>query len=305
MNRLTRMGQHFRKWATRRNITAYRVYDCDLPNYPFIAEIYNDFLSLSEKINLNIATRKDYPVWREEVIAIFSQVLGIKPEHTFVRVREKQSGQRQYEKIDSKEVTTIVQENNFRFEVNLSDRLDTGLFLDHRLTRALVSDAAVGKHFLNLFCYTGAFTVYAAKKGAHCISVDTSDVYLNWLNRNLKLNQIDVQKNQNVEDDARSFLKNYSGEKFDVIFCDPPVFSRGKKLERDFDVVRDYPELIEDCLKCLNSNGILFFSTNFKKFSFRLEREDLIVKDISLQTIPDDFRNKRIHHCYRIMKKNE
>ena len=296
------MGRHFKKWANRRNITAYRVYDCDLPNYPFIAEIYNGYLSLSEKINSSIVERKDYSTWRAEVIAIFSETLGIKPEHTFVRVRERQSGQRQYEKFDSKNITAVVEENNYRFEVNLSDRLDTGLFLDHRLTRAMVAEAAASKRFLNLFCYTGAFTVYALAKGASCTSVDTSDVYLKWLDRNIKLNQFDLKKNQNIEDDARHFLKHYRGEKFDVIFCDPPVFSRGKKLERDFDVVRDYPELIDDCLTHLAPNGILFFSTNFKKFSLRLDRKDIIVKDISLQTIPEDFRNKRIHHCYQIIK---
>lgn len=311
INRLTRMAKHWKKWARRRNTNVYRIYDRDIPEYPFAIDIYGEHLVVSEYLNDSVMARKNYEEWRGEVLSVVRESLGFSEEFVHIRQRERQK-EGQYEKSSHENVFVIVEESGLKFKVNVSSYLDTGLFADHRQTRSMIRDMVSGRRFLNLFCYTGSFTVYAAAGDAReTVSVDTSAVYLDWLKENLQLNDLDDSQHEVVRDDARAFLAHYRGEKFDVIFIDPPVFSRGKKQERDFDVMRDHGELIDAALAHLAPGGTLFFSTNKRKFRLQWAPENsslarakstFSVKDISLQTIPDDFRNKQIHVCYQIDK---
>ena len=294
------MHKHFSKWARRRDIHAYRVYDRDLPTYPFAIDIYEDRRCVSEYLNDSVTARKNYEQWRTQVMNTVGETLGFGSDKIYTRTRQKQRGSAQYEKISDRSEFFEVREGGLKFLVNLSDYLDTGLFLDHRPTRSIIREESAGKHFLNLFCYTGAFTVYAASgNAASSVSVDTSAVYLEWLNNNMQLNGLQSERHSSVQADAREYIHSYRGKPFDLIFCDPPVFSTGKKLARDFDVLRDHPDLIENCLKILSPGGTLYFSTNFRKFRIQWEGK---VEDISQKTIPDDFRNKQIHVCYKIKK---
>ncbi|MDH4262905.1 MAG: class I SAM-dependent methyltransferase [Spirochaetia bacterium] len=303
-NRLIKMHKHFSKWARRRDIYAYRVYDRDLPDYPFAVDIYEDRLCISEYVNDSVTSRKNYVQWRDQVISTIGKALGFMPDKIYTRTRQRQKGNAQYDKISQRSELFEVREGGLKFLVNLSDYLDTGLFLDHRPTRSIIREEAIYKNFLNLFCYTGAFTVYAAAgKAQSTVSVDTSAVYLDWLQINLEINGLLSGQHKTVQADAREYVNSYSGKPFDLIFCDPPVFSTGKKLARDFDVLRDHPELIDSCLKILSPGGTLYFSTNFRKFRIQWQGK---YEDISLKSIPDDFRhgtgNKQIHVCYRIKK---
>jgi len=299
-NRLVKMHKHFGKWARRRDIHAWRVYDRDLPDYPFAVDIYEDRLCVSEYLNDSVTSRKNYDSWRIQVMSAIGEALGFSTDKIYSRVRQRQKGNTQYEKISTSSDFFEVREGGLKFLVNLGDYLDTGLFLDHRPTRSMIREESAGKHFLNLFCYTGAFTVYAASGGASSsVSVDTSGVYLDWLEKNMDLNGFTSPVHVTEKADAREFLNSYEGKPFDLVFCDPPVFSTGKKLARDFDVLRDHPALVESCLKVLSPGGVLYFSTNYRKFRLQWPGK---FEDISQQTIPEDFRNRQIHVCYRIKK---
>lgn len=305
VNRLKRMGKHFRKWARRRDIHAYRIYDRDLPQFPFAVDIYEDCLSINEFVNDTVTSRNNYEEWRSEVIKTFRETLDFPEEKVFIRKRERQKGEKQYSRNDYTNRMMEVREGGLKFLVNLNDYLDTGLFLDHRPLRGMVREEAKGKRFLNLFCYTGSFTVYAAAGGASSsVSVDTSANYLDWLENNLRLNDLSGPQHETARMDSREFLESYKGPGFDLVVCDPPVFSTGKKLKRDFDVLRDHPELIDACLGVMNPGGKLYFSTNFRKFKIRWTATGLQgdAKEITAKTIPDDFRNKKIHTCYEIVK---
>lgn len=196
------------------------------------------------------------------------------------------------------------------FEVNLSDYLDTGLFLDHRQTRALVRAEAEGRRMLNLFCYTGSFSVYAAAGGApETVSVDLSNTYLEWTRTNLSRNGFkDAGRHRVVRDEARAFLTHRAarGEpKFDLVVVDPPTFSRSAKSEMPWDVQGDHVELLELVARNLAPGGVVYFSTNFRRF--RLDEEPLAklyaIREITARTIPEDFRNERIHRCWRLVGK--
>jgi len=299
-NRLIKMKAHMGKWARRREIYAYRVYDRDIPQYPYTIDFYEDHLYVCEYYTEAIASKKNYSDWQKETINYISEILGVSQSKMHVKIREKQKGGSQYEKFGQQHNFLEIRENGLKFLVNLDDYLDTGLFLDHRSTRSLIGNQIDGKRFLNLFSYTGSFSVYAARGGAsEIVSVDTSVPYLEWLRENLKANNLDNSLHREICMDVREFLQNYNEKSFDVIYCDPPVFSKGKKLIRDFDVLRDHPDLIDNCLKLLNKGGILYFSTNFRKFKIQWKGNFL---DISRETIPDDFKDKKIHVCYKIVK---
>jgi 23S rRNA (cytosine1962-C5)-methyltransferase len=299
-NRLIKMHKHFSKWARRRDIYAYRIYDRDLPTYPFAVDIYENRLCVSEYLNETVTSRKNYDQWRNRVMLTIGETLGFESSKIYSRVRQKQKGNTQYEKTADAAEFFEIREGGLKFLVNLGDYLDTGLFLDHRPTRSMIREEAAGKNFLNLFCYTGAFTVYSVAGNAQfSTSVDTSAVYLDWFKKNMELNSLSSDRHISVQADAREFVDSYEGKPFDLIFCDPPVFSTGKKLSRDFDVLRDHPELIENCMKILSPGGMMYFSTNFRKFRIQWQGAS---QDISQKTIPEDFRNKQIHVCYRIQK---
>ena len=301
-NRLSRMKKHLGKWARRRGITCYRLYEKDIPEYPFIADLYEDHMILTEMASEAMSQRADYAQFKVQVTDLFRSTWQIQPEKMHFKTRVKRSKGEQYEKLADGD-GIIVNEAGLRFRLYPDNWLDTGLFLDHRNLRSVVRESAAGKNVLNLFCYTGSFSVYAAAGGAALVhSVDLSARYLGIVVENLQLNQLTGIPHEQYRLDAREFLVEAPPAFYDIIICDAPVFSKSRKQERDFDVLRDSPQLVRDSLKALKPGGVLYFSTNFRKFSLRFDTkaEKAVVKNISAQTIPEDFRNKWIHTCYEI-----
>jgi 23S rRNA (cytosine1962-C5)-methyltransferase len=231
-------------------------------------------------------------------------VLGLPETAISLKHRERQKGLQQYEKTGSNGEDFITQENGLKFIVNLDAYLDTGLFLDHRITRAMVRDIAQDKRFLNLFAYTGSFTVYAAAGGAtRTTTVDLSNTYQNWTQRNFELNQMNLSKHELVRADVFAYLDQAiaNKEKFDLIVMDPPSFSNSKKMQGVLDVQRDHAKLIRQAFSLLTAGGKLFFSNNLR--SFALDESllsEMKIIDITTKTIPEDFRDKKIHRCYLI-----
>jgi 23S rRNA (cytosine1962-C5)-methyltransferase len=299
------MKKHWAKWARRRGITCYRVYDRDIPEYPYVADIYEDHLILTEMPTAAFEERADVELLRRNIRALFSEIFGILPQKIHDKKRMRRAAGEQHEKLNEGE-SFIAHEAGLKFRIYPDNWLDTGLFLDHRNLRSEVRKAAAGKNVLNLFCYTGSFSVYAAAGGATLVhSVDLSARYLEIAEENFVLNAEFFPQElirQNFRSDARAFLQDAKSENYDIIICDAPVFSKSRKQERDFDVLRDHPQLIRDALRLLKPEGVLYFSTNFRKFRIRYpaEGDRATVEDITRHTIPEDFRNKWIHACYRI-----
>lgn len=296
------MKKHWVKWARRRGISCYRVYDRDIPEYPFIADLYEQHMILTEVANDAIQSRSDYAQWKTQATEIFRSTFDIRPEHLHLKTRVRRTEGEQYEKL-AEGNSVVVHEAGLKFLIYPDNWLDAGLFLDHRNLRAKVRETAGGKRVLNLFCYTGSFSVYAAAGGAELVhSVDLSAKYLDIAGQNLKLNDLTAVPHEHFRLDAREFLAQAKPEFYDIIVCDPPVFSKSRKQERDFDVLRDHPQLVRDALKALKADGVLYFSTNFRKFRIRFPEagDKAAVKEITQQTIPEDFRNKWIHACYEI-----
>jgi 23S rRNA G2069 N7-methylase RlmK/C1962 C5-methylase RlmI len=237
------------------------------------------------------------------MVAAAAKALGVEPAKVFCKRRSRQRGTSQYEKLDERQAEIVANEGNLRFLVNLSDYLDTGLFLDHRITRGMVRDEARSAHVLNLFCYTGSFTVYAAAGGAKSTtSVDLSNTYLDWARRNLELNGFGSRRHRLVHQDVLTFLQRDTGGGYDLAVVDPPTFSNSKSAQRDWDVQRHHGELLNLLIARMRGGGIIYFSTNSRRF--RLDEQGINapeVRDITRQTLPDDFRNQRIHKVFRIV----
>jgi 23S rRNA (guanine2445-N2)-methyltransferase / 23S rRNA (guanine2069-N7)-methyltransferase len=241
---------------------------------------------------------------REEAISVLAEVTGLPMDAIYWRTRRPQKGKSQYEAIAEADERVVVEEGGLRFLVNFTDYLDTGLFLDHRKTRARIRELAKGRRFLNLFCYTGAATVYAAAGGAaSTTSVDMSRTYVEWAKRNLAVNAL-AGRHEFIQEDCLAWLAEARPERFDLIFLDPPTFSNSKRMEREFDVQRDHVELIRASAALLAPGGLLLFSTNFRKFKLDAEAlKDLQVRDITRSTIPQDFaRDAKVHACFEIQR---
>lgn len=305
-NRLLKVYKHRHKQAKRMNISCYRVYDHDLPEFPFAIEFYEDRIYLAEYLRRHGMTDEEHDAWLDTCIDVISEITGIKKEYVFVRQRKKMSHRdEQYEKIDSKKEFFTVEENGLKFLVNLTDYLDTGLFLDHRTTRQMAREIASGKRVLNLFCYTGSFSVYTAAGGAATVtSVDLSKTYLNWAEDHMVINRFkDKDKYFFVHADVKQYLKTLKPESFDLVIMDPPTFSNSKRMKDFLDIQRDHVELINDVLAAMTKGGTLFFSTNFTKFILATEEiKATEIKDITKATTPFDFEGKLKRWCYRITK---
>jgi 23S rRNA (guanine2445-N2)-methyltransferase / 23S rRNA (guanine2069-N7)-methyltransferase len=306
--RLAKRFKHLSKWARRQGIEAFRVYDRDIPEIPLVIDWYAGWLHAAEYDRPHERTEIEHQVWLDRMIEAAAAELGVAPQQTFLKVRRRQRDGGQYEKVDARRAVIDVREGGLTFEANLSDYLDTGLFLDHRQTRALVRGEAEGRRMLNLFCYTGSFSVYAAAGGApETVSVDLSNTYLEWTRTNLSRNGFkDAGRHRVVRDEARAFLTHRAarGEpKFDLVVVDPPTFSRSAKSETPWDVQQDHGELLELVARNLAPGGVVYFSTNFRRF--RLDEEPLAklytIREITARTIPEDFRNERIHRCWRLV----
>lgn len=303
-NRLQKNARHWGKWARRQEVSCYRLYDRDVPEFPVIVDWYEGRVHLQEVQTGWIESDEDHAAWLDEICAACAEVLAISPDLVSLKTRRRQRGEDQYEKTGSEGEDFIVQEDGLQFYVNLDAYLDTGLFLDHRNTRKRVRGEAAGKRFLNLFSYTGAFSVYAAAGGAReTVTVDMSNTYLDWAGRNFGLNGMGFQQNKRVREDAFVFLREAleRREKFDLIVCDPPSFSNSKKMEGVLDVQRDHVWMVESCLALLNPGGVLYFSNNLRSFKLDEVLKPLCT-DVSAQSVPEDFRNKKIHQCFRFEK---
>ncbi|QBR83056.1 bifunctional 23S rRNA (guanine(2069)-N(7))-methyltransferase RlmK/23S rRNA (guanine(2445)-N(2))-methyltransferase RlmL [Legionella israelensis] len=303
INRLKKNYAHLSKWARKNRINCYRVYDADLPEYAFAIDIYNDYVVLQEyKAPAMVAAHKAEKRGLE-VIQSIPAVLGIEADKIIVKQRQQQKGRDQYQKLNQTRRTMIVGEGQAKLKVNLYDYLDTGLFLDHRLLRLRFSRLDAGTRFLNCFCYTATASVHAALAGAITTNVDMSKTYLSWARDNFKLNELDVSQHQFVQSDCLEWLKSCR-ERFDVIFLDPPSFSNSKRMTQSFDIQRDHIRLIDATMKLLNPRGMLYFSTNLRKFKLSPALEQRYdVKNITAETIDVDFRrSKRIHQCYLLSR---
>ena len=303
-NRLGKNAKHYLKWARRHNIEAWRLYDRDIPQFPFAIDVYGGQIHLQEYDTGWLMQPEEYETWLSEVLEAVAFITGFAPADIHLYRRERQKGTQQYEKTGKAGADFIVHEHGRRFWVNLEKYLDTGLFLDHRNTRQRVGEMAAGKRFLNLFAYTGSFSVYAATGGAAASeTVDLSNTYLDWARRNFELNGIDEARHQIVRADVFQYLQAaaQAGKPFDLIVMDPPSFSNSKKMLDILDIQRDHMRLIDGAMALLASDGLLFFSNNLRSFALdEAVAQKYAVKEISKQSVPEDFRNKKIHQCWEI-----
>ena len=303
-NRLGKNAKHYLKWARRHNIEAWRLYDRDIPQFPFAIDVYGGQIHLQEYDTGWLMQPEEYEAWLSEVLEAVAFITGFAPADIHLKRRERQKGTQQYEKTGKAGADFIVHEHGRRFWVNLEKYLDTGLFLDHRNTRQRVGEMAAGKRFLNLFAYTGSFSVYAATGGAAASeTVDLSNTYLDWARRNFELNGIDEARHQIVRADVFQYLQAaaQAGKPFDLIVMDPPSFSYSMKMLDILDIQRDHQKLIDGAMALLASDGLLFFSNNLRSFALdEAVAQKYAVKDISKQSVPEDFRNKKIHQCWEI-----
>ena len=303
-NRLRKLARHLRRWPTKRGITCYRLYERDIPEIPLVVDRYEDALHIAEFERPHERTAAEHADWLDFMVRTAAETLKVPHELVFVKHRARQRGTAQYERVDERQAVRIVNEGGLKFQVNLSDYLDTGLFLDHRETRAMVREAASGKSFLNLFAYTGSFTVYAAAGGAtQTTSVDLSATYQDWTAENLRINGFTGPEHRFIRGDAKALLDSLGEERFDLAVVDPPTFSNSKRLDEDWDIQRDHAALLQQVIAHLTDGGVVFFSTNSRRFKLdEAALAGVAVREISKQTVPEDFRNKRIHRCWRIVK---
>lgn len=306
-NRLLKMYKHISKWARRQGVTCYRVYDDDLTNFPFAIDLYEEALYVSEYQRKHNLGEEEHAYWLEECKEVMAQVFDIPIERIYIKKRKRQKGSQQYEKLDQQKNRFMVRENGLRFIVNLSDYLDTGLFLDHRNTRQMVRAEVEGKRFLNLFAYTGAFSIYAAAGNAlSTTTVDLSNTYLSWAQDNFNINGFGADignKHRLIQGDVKQYLDSLPQNAFDLVVMDPPTFSNSKRMLDILDIQRDHVNLINRTFRAMTKGGTIYFSTNYR--SFKLDETQLdasSIKNITAQTIPNDFRDKKIHQCYQLIK---
>lgn len=301
-NRLEKNYKHRAKWAKREGFEAFRLYNKDIPEFPFIVDVYKDNAIIYEKRDEEIDAEKfDHFNF---IISAVKYVLNIPEEKVVIKSRKRQVGDTQYTKLEERNELIVVKEYKSEFLVNLHDYLDTGLFLDHRPLRQIVSKSAEGKKVLNLFSYTGSISVAAAVGGASKVtSVDMSSTYQNWAKKNFEQNNIPLANHNFIVDSALEYLEKAS-QRFDIIVLDPPTFSNSKGMEEDFEVEKDQLFLVKHCLRLLDPNGVLYFSNNKRKFKISPEILELAnVQDITPRTIPEDYKDTKVHMCFKITHK--
>ena len=305
-NRLEKVYRHLGKQAKRMAITCYRLYDHDLPEFPFCIEIYEQNVYVAEYKRRHGMSEDEHNEWIGRSMIVICEILKVTEENIFLKLRQKKPGRLgQYQKTAERRSEFIVEENGLKFIVNLSDYLDTGLFLDHRVTREKVRGEAKGKRVLNLFSYTGSFSVYAASGEAEeVVTVDLSNTYLDWARRNMELRRFtDLSKYKFIQADVLQYLNTVPENYFDIIILDPPTFSNSKRMEDILDIQRDHVKLINDCLRVLTPGGKVYFSSNYKRFVLdTVSIQSSLIKDITKQTTPFDFEGRINRVCYLIEK---
>ncbi|MEM9186358.1 MAG: class I SAM-dependent methyltransferase [Planctomycetota bacterium] len=340
-NRLRKNARHLRRWPAKRGVTCYRLYDRDIPEVPLAVDRYQDqagglWLHLAEYERPHDRTPAQHADWLDELTTVATRVLETPRQQTFLKHRARQRGTGQYHKFGDAHAKIVVEEAGLRFRVNLSDYLDTGLFLDHRQTRSMVRDDvakrrvahgdpanegapsngmadgnAAGKRVLNLFAYTGSFSVYAAAGGAaSTTTVDLSPTYLAWAEDNLRLNGFTGPEHELIQADSRALVESLPVEPlFDLAVIDPPTFSNTKRGGRpagdggvaDWDIQQHAAPLLNQVARRLTPGGVIYFSTNSRRFKLdESQLESLTPREISRQTVPEDFRNRRVHRCWRM-----
>lgn len=307
-NRLTKNQKKLKSYLQKNQIEAYRLYNKDIPEYPYLIDIYGEHAVIYEQgKKLGEEDQAKREAHQNDIEIALTEVMNISVEKQHFKIREKQKGNEQYRPLDprSNEFFTV-NEPPFKFLVNLERYLDTGLFLDHRPLRQWLLANAKDKKVLNLFCYTGSLSIAAATGGGTVTSIDMSNTYLDWAYENFLLNKIDPKKHVFYQADVLKELivRKENNELFDIIILDPPSFSNSKRMEEDLDIDRDHPILVRDTMQLLAPGGTLFFSTNKRKFELhRIIAETYKVKEISQWTIPQDFHQTNIHRAFTIERR--
>ena len=308
-NRLRKNLRHLTKWARREQVTCFRLYDADIPEVPLAIDRYGDHAQVA----LYVGKDPRSPAWMAAMVEVVARVLGIASANVHIKDRAPQRVEGhddQYEKRDARGERLVVNESGLRFFVNLTDYLDTGLFLDHRPMRAMVRADAANKTVLNLFAYTGAFTVYAVAGGARAsTTIDMSATYLAWAADNMRLNGIACgpgTPHELVRADVLAWLDEPAQPRFDLAIVDPPTFSTSKRMRGTWDVQRDHAWLLARVAAHVRPGGSVYFSTNARRFKPVPEAfaEFGRVEDISSASIPPDFRDPKIHRAWKMTKRS-
>lgn len=307
-NRLKKNKKARKSLLKSEKTNCYRLYEKDIPEYPYIIDIYQDKAVIYEKGKKISDDDSQMKRLQKEHFAQIEialvQVMGLQHKNIHFKTREKQKGKEQYTKNKFSHDFFEVHENDMKFRVNLNNYLDTGVFLDHRPLRKWLKNDSQGKKVLNLFSYTGSISVAAALGGANVTTVDMSKTYLDWAVENFKLNKINPGAHDFIQADVIQFIEHELNEEFDTIILDPPSFSNSKRMEDIFEVQRDHSKMVHHLMKVLKPGGTLYFSNNFRKFKIDPQLlEDYSVKDITLKSIPKDFRDLKIHVCFEITHK--
>ncbi|ELM3721853.1 bifunctional 23S rRNA (guanine(2069)-N(7))-methyltransferase RlmK/23S rRNA (guanine(2445)-N(2))-methyltransferase RlmL [Edwardsiella piscicida] len=308
-NRLRKNLKKFDKWARQEGLTCYRVYDADLPEYNVAVDRYGEKIVVQEYAPPKSVDAQKARQRLFDVVSVTQSVMGVSGNNLILKTRERQKGKSQYEKLAQKGEFMEVHEYGARFWVNLTDYLDSGLFIDHRIARRMLGEMSRGKDFLNLFAYTGSASVYAGLGGARSTTtVDMSRTYLEWAERNLRLNGLTGRQHRLVQADCLSYL-HHCEDKFDLIFIDPPTFSNSKRMEGTFDVQRDHLDLMRDLARILRPGGTIMFSNNKRGFKMDLAglaQLGLQAQEITERTLSADFaRNRQIHNCWLVTHAGE
>lgn len=306
-NRLKKRFKHKARWAKSNAIFCYRVYDKDLPDFPFVIDIFEDYVVAA--IDVIDDGKESNKNWLLEIKNIISSILMVDVNNISIKLRFPQKGNKQYTKLDHSGSIISVQESGLLFLINPFDYLDTGLFLDHRITRQWVKRDALNKRVLNLFSYTGSFSVYAAAGDALIVTtVDMSNTYLQWAEKNMQLNGFKSgKKYQYLREDILEWIPTVSPSSYDLIILDPPTFSNSKKMLLTWDVQRDHALLLNQLQKILAPGGILYFSNNYKKFKLNTTEINgfKCVEDLTSKSIPADFERTKPHSCFKLIKNIE
>lgn len=310
-NKLEKNFKKLKPWADRSKIEAFRLYDKDIPEFPFLVDVYKDFVVVFDKTEEIDQGKNKNDEIKFAIKKLFQMSDDVAAKKIIFKKRERQKGNNQYQKLEQKNEKLTVLENGIPVLVNLIDYLDTGLFIDHRPMRYFFLKNSKQKKFLNLFSYTSVVSLMAALGGAETVSVDLSDKYLDWAQENYKLNGLDTLKHRFIEQDVLQFIEHASNwpdykQNFDMIFLDPPTFSNSKSMVESFEVERDQYKMVLNTLKFLKPDGTLYFSTNKRKFKLdpRLEN-DFLIKNTTEKTIPQDCHDQKIHQSYEIRFKQK
>ncbi len=305
-NRLAKVYKHRSKQAKRMHISCYRLYDKDLPEFPVSIDIYGEKVCLSEYRAKHHLTEDEHMDWLNGTAAVIADVLQVDDEHIYTKERRRKTDRlSQYQKVSEEKEFFEVEENGLKFLVNLSDYLDTGLFLDHRITRKMLMDESKGKKVLNLFAYTGSFSVYAAAGEAEeVVTVDLSNTYIDWAKKNFEANfLVDHRKYKFEVADVKQYLQTLTPNTFDLVIMDPPTFSNSKKMKDFLDIQKDHVELINQTFRAMKTGGVLYFSNNATRFELNKDAiEASVINDITKATTPFDFEGKLRRWAWRMIK---